>query len=59
MREQKLCPLSIIADTRLSFDSSKDRGEFNTKIGVKKVIQGKPAFQDQGIDMGADRPRLG
>jgi hypothetical protein len=23
-----------------SFDSSKDRGEFVTKIGVKKVIQG-------------------
>jgi FKBP-type peptidyl-prolyl cis-trans isomerase len=27
-----------------SFDSSKERGEFNTKIGVKKVIQGTSAM---------------
>jgi FKBP-type peptidyl-prolyl cis-trans isomerase len=26
------------------FDTSKDRGEFNTKIGVKKVIQGTSAM---------------
>ena len=26
-------------DHPFSFDSSKDRGEFNTQIGVKKVIQ--------------------
>jgi FKBP-type peptidyl-prolyl cis-trans isomerase len=26
------------------FDTSKERGEFNTKIGVKKVIQGTSAM---------------
>ena len=28
------------------FDSSKDRGEFETKIGVKKVIQGMSPLHD-------------
>jgi hypothetical protein len=34
-----------------SFDSSKDRGEFETVIGVKKVIQGKLAGRYDGNDM--------
>ena len=30
----------VDTNSSFSFDSSKDRGEFSTKIGVKKVIQG-------------------
>lgn len=31
----------MIDDKCLSFDKTEGRGEFETKIGVKKVIQGR------------------
>jgi FK506-binding protein 1 len=39
-RHHESFPVANWIDIFFSFDSSEDRGEFQTKIGVKKVIQG-------------------